>query len=270
MRTALCLFGKVGGIEGKDGAGERTDYALCYAHYKKHIIDPNNADVFMHCWDVDLQSQLRGLYEPKASIFEPQIAFKQDESNRLISRWYSTRVSVGLRRDWETHQNAPESPTSDDPEDPINRTQEPQTAPQAATGAQKQYDWVMLGRFDLMWLVDFRFETLEPGYFYAAHWNAPRRYRQIGGEKVVIPPDRENRSLTRNELADLWFVADSQTMDKFADCFNNLAEFGASGHSAAWQQVEKVLGDPHKVVRYKFYRWWDFELYRWKVCGQYS
>lgn len=231
MKTALCLFGKVGGIEGKDGKGGPVDFALCYTHYQRHLIDVNRADVFMHCWSTQFRDELKELYRPKKAIFESQIDFFETEglnnagNYRNYSRWYSTKRVIELLTEY--------------------------------------YDWVMLGRFDLMWLVDFDFNTLKPNYFYAANWNAPPRFKPT--KERIRPPDKLNRSLTRKGLSDLWFVADSLTMRRFGRIYDGLGtKYTVSGHGASWERANEIA-----EIKYKFYRWWDFELYRWKVCNQY-
>ena len=50
MRIALCLYGLVGSISGKNGAGEQLDPKLAFEYYKKHIIDVNDeVDVLHSC-----------------------------------------------------------------------------------------------------------------------------------------------------------------------------------------------------------------------------
>ena len=64
MRVALCLYGLIGGDEGKGGAGSsgRT-IGLGYEHYKKHLIDVNEqVDVFVHSWSVDHMKEVEKLY----------------------------------------------------------------------------------------------------------------------------------------------------------------------------------------------------------------
>ena len=239
MRSALCLFGKIGGTQGKDGLGERIDYEMCARSYQQHVIDVNNCDVFMHCWDVDLEVKLTELYQPKDRHFEAQINFGKGAEHRLRSRWYSTKRSVQLKALHETIYGM-------------------------------KYDWVMLGRLDLLFFVDFVFSQLDTGYFYAANWNTPplisKRHRVTG---QINEPDKTNRSLVKEGVSDLWFIAPSQKMDTFARLYDHIDEVGCSGHYAPWAYMEKYMGDPRRIVKYKYFRWFDFETYRFKVCGVY-
>lgn len=69
MKVALCLFGIVGGKEGKDGKGGNVDYQIAFDHYKKHILDKNDVDVFIHTWSIELEEELKAIYKPKKVFF---------------------------------------------------------------------------------------------------------------------------------------------------------------------------------------------------------
>jgi len=240
MKSAICLFGKAGGDKGKDGLGRRIDYKMCFDSIKKHVIDINQCDVFIHSWDLDIGEEIKDLYEPRHFVFENQIIFDEDtDRNRIFSRWYSTKQSVGLKSFAEKDNNF-------------------------------IYDWVMLCRFDLLFFIDIDFSELEPGYFYAAHWNTPplvSKKDRVTGE--LNEPDRINRSLVKEGLSDLFFIAPSKMMDKFSLIYDFLGEYGLSSHYSPWKHIKKRIGDPGKVIKYKYYRWFDFEIYRFKTCGVY-
>ena len=46
MRVALCLYGLTGAVDFGYGIGKPIDPRIGHYHHLKHIIDPNNADVF--------------------------------------------------------------------------------------------------------------------------------------------------------------------------------------------------------------------------------
>ena len=66
-KVALCLSGKIGNIQGKSGFFESDPRVLTkgFEHYKRHIIDKNDVDVFIHCWDGEL--------EEKTIVFEQSL-----------------------------------------------------------------------------------------------------------------------------------------------------------------------------------------------------
>lgn len=245
MKSALCLYGIVGGTQGKNGKGDPVNIKVCYDSYREHIIDINNCDVFIHSWSTEFRNQLLELYKPKNSLIEPQIDFSSKVKNRgrkeylfrAYSRWYSTKKVVELKSQYEKENNF-------------------------------KYDWVMLGRLDLMFLVDFSFKELDTKYFHAAMWNSPPYYLPKGGYEEAT---RDNRSKTKEGLPDLFFVANSDMMNKFSKVYDNLGKHAKiSQHYNAWRQVKDVIGDPRKVVQHSLYRWFDFELYRLKVCRYFT
>lgn len=243
MRIALCLCGIVGGKTGKDGQGGPVDFQRCYDSCRKHILDVNNADVFLHSWSVGLEKELCGLYRPKKAIFIPQeqfatnrhlLAKEQHEEFIVKSKWYSVQEVMGLKRVYEQAQGF-------------------------------VYDWVMLSRFDLLWFVDFDFSKLSPG-FHAANFNDPPTGKSGHTHR--------NRSLKEKRLLDLWFLGNSASMDKLATLYSYLPEYipadihkysGASKlidpHRYVWSHVQNVVKSP---LHYTLYRWDDFELIRLK------
>jgi len=42
MRIAVCMYGKIGGMSGQDGAGDPIDVKECFDSFKKHVIDKND------------------------------------------------------------------------------------------------------------------------------------------------------------------------------------------------------------------------------------
>ena len=65
-RIALCLSGIVGGIDGPDGKGDMVDLHKIFNQYKKHILDLNDVDVFLHSWSTDVEDIVCDLYKPKS------------------------------------------------------------------------------------------------------------------------------------------------------------------------------------------------------------
>ena len=106
MRSAICLYGLVGGTEGKNGLGTDIPFEKCYDTYKKHIIDINDADIFIHSWSINVRNELTSLYKPKKCKFEEQIQFKyknpkqQEQGFRSLSKWYSLREAIRLKKEY--------------------------------------------------------------------------------------------------------------------------------------------------------------------------
>ena len=62
-KVALCMSGKIGNTKGKSGHHESEFRVLKkgYDHYKKHLLDTNDVDVFIHCWDGELEQEVQDL-----------------------------------------------------------------------------------------------------------------------------------------------------------------------------------------------------------------
>ena len=77
MKIALCLHGLFDSIT--DSTSKGLDG---YNYIKKHILEYNDVDVFIHSWEPNKKSEIIELYKPKDSIFEPQINFKEITDSR--------------------------------------------------------------------------------------------------------------------------------------------------------------------------------------------
>ena len=245
MRTAICFFGIVGGRDGKDGSGGNIPFNECHETHKRHIVDPNNADVFMHSWSHEVQDDLVGLYRPKRYRFEEQDTFDEElrlppgpmskvpkhkkEAHRFrsLSRWRSTQRVLELKTEYERENGF-------------------------------KYDCVMLLRFDVLFFADLDFSQYDMKRFYASHWNSPKRPE---GE-----PDRINRSERTNGFLDLWFFSGSGIMDVLAGAFDGVRDGRYDGwqHRTAWACLADN-GYKRKNFRFTLYRHFDFEVYRWYV-----
>lgn len=230
MKVALCLYGLVGGMVGKDGKGGSLDGSIAFEHYKKHVLDKNDVDVFVHTWSVESKDSVLNLYKPKSYLIEPQRDFGIDRKKymfRAHSRWYSTKESVRLKREYESNNGF-------------------------------TYDCVMLGRFDVAWFTDVIFDKFDMSYFWASNWNdAPHAADGWKG-------NRRNYSTKGTGLLDLWFFSNSKFIDKFATLYDNIGKYSQEYMTVASMQHARNCTSR---INYTFYRWWDYELVRRKLLG---
>ncbi len=277
MKIAICLYGNVGdtkdqGIRvpatgGKPGANALTPVESykeafkttgwtnpkrAFAGLKKHVMDRHDTDVFVHSWSVDHKQQILDLYEPKAYKIERQCQFHIDlaifgitndtdidtwnmsedtkrsykyllpsRKNvktivkelpgfafRAKSRWWSTQKAVELKTDYE-----------------------------ADTG---KYDFVMLTRFDNIFLKPIPFEKLKNGKLY--------------GSRRTGRPDEAHA------LFDYWFIADSASMAKFGYLYNNMHKYSIRPPFACREHAKRVLGEDS--IEYLFEHGRDYHLAR--------
>lgn len=248
MRSAICLYGIVGGTEGKGGDGANIPFEECYETYKKHIIAVNNTDIFIHSWSLDVQDEIVNLYKPKKYQFEKQIQFvynsrakakkirhrEIDQGFRSLSKWYSLKRSVELKTEYECENNF-------------------------------EYDWVMLTRFDTLFFTDLDFSKCEPDHLYVPHFNTPDGL----GENPSAKLNRINRR--GYGLSDMWYLADSKIVNEFTKIYDGVKtyQYRVSQHKAA---LDCLLDCGYKkdVIKYTLWRHYDFELYRWVLGNLYS
>ncbi|MEL0008547.1 MAG: hypothetical protein VW741_01625 [Flammeovirgaceae bacterium] len=174
MKIALCLFGLTGGTVGVGGQGRQIHPKNGYLYYKKNLIDQYDVDVFIHSWSTEFKNELIEIYKPKKHIIEPQREFNQITLNnfgyheindlrkhepyfepykdlsdneafekfetllwRSYSRWYSTKMSINLKKEYELSNNI-------------------------------EYDFVISSRLDIALLKKIKFEKLDKSKFYAS------------------------------------------------------------------------------------------------------
>jgi hypothetical protein len=247
IKSAICLYGIVGGTEGKDGLGVNIPFEECYKTYKRHIINVNKADVFVHSWSVEAESDLINLYKPKKYQFQPQIQFDykhppihkgekalakhKDQGFRSLSKWYSLKRSLELKTEYELEHNF-------------------------------EYDAVMLTRFDTLFFVDLDFSKCDLSCLCVPNWNTPDGL----GEHPKIKPDRVNRSETGYGLSDMWYLSNSKIINEFIGIYDGVKsnKYRVSQHKAAWDCFLDI-GYQRNILKYYLYRHYDFELYRWHV-----
>ena len=246
-RIALCLSGIVGGTGGADGKGDMVDLYKIFNQYKKHILDLNEVDVFLHSWSVDVEDVVCDLYKPKGKKFEEQIMFHDinkgkhrntNGSHLFYSRWYSINEAMKLKKEYEKENDF-------------------------------EYDMVMISRFDLLWFTDIDFENYDSKYFWISNWNhnGPGKRGPYGSQ----------RKAGRGFL-DFWFFSNSKDMDKFASLYDSVenGEFfktypssdgGRTSSHVISKQYSNLLGLDSKET---MYRGFDHEVYRRynKHCGE--
>ena len=218
MRIAFCLIGIVGAVEGKHGTGRPIDYRIGHHFHDKHIFTPNiekgnEVDVFIHSWSMDFKDKLIEIYNPKKYLIEPQIDFKQNNLrlNSIKSRWYSTKKSIELKSQYENENNF-------------------------------KYDFVIVSRFDCVFLIDLIFSNFDTNNFYASH--------------------RDDCSSTycrcpiMMRFADEWFFSNSDDMNVFATLYDHWEEYGIKNpHSECVHHIYQVKLD--KNLQHVFYQMKD-------------
>jgi len=221
MKVALCLQGLVGGTVGKDGKGETLDPRIAYDAYKKHIIDPNEADVFFHSWSVDEGAELIGLYNPKKARAEERKPFcgqLEGPDYRFHSRWYSSKMAIQLKKEYEEEHGF-------------------------------KYDAVMVSRLDVAFYTDLIFSDYDLNKFWASNWNG-----------VPGTGEETSNHMKGSGFLDLWFFSNSHIMDQFGALYDNIDDYETNAHIASCQHAKTITDQigytlyrwkDHEVVRRK-------------------
>jgi len=187
MKVALCLHGIVG-TDDKYGKGEKIiNYKIGYKHFKNHVIDVNDrVDVFFHTWSVEREEKLKEIYDPVLYEAEEQPFFSdQPRRQATYCRWESFKKVINL-----------------------------------VNSSGNEYDFVLVTRFDVAFLVDFEFEKYDNSKFYA-----------------LGPPGPPLNNLSC--INDFWFFANQKNMNKFANLFDFLDT----------NEYQPYIGSSHVLAR---------------------
>jgi hypothetical protein len=259
--NAVCFHGVSSGISDKD-LDSKVNVGSVFDLIHSNIILPNNCDVFLHTWDHDNIDSVLSIYDPKTSCIEDPITFHEnslfddikhlrrkllfdhDHKNRrnaILSRWYSLKKSVNL----------------------------------ATCHAQESgfvYDKIFVTRFDMLLKKKVDLSVLSSEKFYTGRW--PRWYDAQGQELNEIDVSRglpfkfkgsKGFPFDSEGLHDFWFVANSESMSRFALCYDDLtrlfSQVGLSSHKITLQHLENLGLVEHLDFALEFPL--DYTLGRW-------
>lgn len=218
MKTAICMYGKAGGLKGKDGIGGTVDLEACYRSYYKKVFSKNpKPDIFIHCWSPEERDRIEKLYQPIVSFYEnplppPDPVSKQFREYLTMSRWLSTKRSLLLKQKWEKT-------------------------------AGEKYDCVMILRFDSVFHRPLIFSDYDLQYFWA-------------GLKTGIQRPGEGKKAGL-WLQDFWFFSNSKTMDYLGTMSDNLlsknSHKAVHAHMQKFGEIKIAMECPRD---FDLYRWW--------------
>lgn len=218
-KIAVCFNGLVGSTKGKSHqlvGNFNKCFNISSALYKKHILDKNDVDVFVHSWSTGMQDHILGAYEPKKYLIEEQKVFSvpkwvpgvKARKQTHYSLWHSRAQSVALKTQYEKENNF-------------------------------KYDYVMMARFDLAWQTDLIFADYDPEYFWTGMWpkaiKSGRMLKDIEywrNRDKGIKMKRKWWGYPHNDhgLIGTWFFSNSDNMNKFATLHEHLDEYSKVGN----------------------------------------
>lgn len=153
MKIALCLYG-MAPMDCLKHASHFIKQDITRNHWLKYIIEPNNMDVFIHCWSPKYQDEYLNDYKPKDYLFEQEkkwpcrkgferiIDYNNSLDEIMQSVHYSLKQSVDMKTKYEIKNNF-------------------------------KYDFVMIARMDIVWFKEQKIENynLDKSYIYTSPWN---------------------------------------------------------------------------------------------------
>jgi hypothetical protein len=230
MKIALCLHGLFGsendtssnGFDGRE-------------HIQKNILDKGDVDVFIHSWETDKKDLIEAIYQPKKSIFEPQIDFKE-----IIKQ-------NGLH----TLTNTPRTPQS-----VLSHLYSVTEAMKLPYQSDVEYDIIIKARFDLGRI---NRNTSGPGL------GNPFAVQCINFQTEIDTTKIYNANWNHFHMgpADMWFYGSMEVMKPFTELYQSVLsdmKVGTEFHNFA-TNIEGNSGDLVHAVA--FYKWWLIKNNLW-------
>jgi hypothetical protein len=265
MRIALCLYGLVGSYDNKWGLGKPLDISIAYKYYFKNLIQANpndSVDIFIHSQSCKSKKEIQNVYKPKLALIE-----KKKDFTFAIKKHPSTKFSLGLimffvdlikffynfkspffQRKIRTYKL-------------INCYSRWYSSKIVINLKNKyenknnfKYDIVFLGRLDMAILKPFKLNTFSRSYLTISHSN-------YFPDKTKTPLEKPSRKIIENiGVYDFWFVGSSLVMDKFSLIYDRIEKYNINPHFTVLQHCAYI----GVKIKKKMYRWFDYELIRFK------
>jgi hypothetical protein len=232
MKIALCLHGLF------DSTTDSTSNGLDGHEYiKKHILEKGDVDVFIHSWEVEKQGLIEAIYQPKKSIFEPQIDFKE----------------TIIKNSLDNLAGAPRSP-----QNVLSHLYSVSEVMRLPYESDTKYDIVIKSRFDLGRI---NRNTSGPGKGNKYAVQCINFQTDIEQDKIY----NANWNHFHMGPADMWFYGSMQTMKPFTELYKSVLidmKAGSEFHKFA-TEIEGNGGDLVHAVA--FYKWWMLKNNMWET-----
>lgn len=173
MKIAFCLYGIVGKNTKSYEKGYYIPLKYAYNTYKKNLLDGNDVDVFIHSWSGDKKNEILNLYKPKSYLFE-KIKYNNYP-------FLSMSKTIKLKNQYEIKNNI-------------------------------TYDFVIVIRFDLLFLKKINFNKLDNLNIYVIRRIEPVTYTP----KPVTRYDKKHKKIFNN-VCDLMFISNSENANEFSN-----------------------------------------------------
>lgn len=225
-KLAVVFHGIIGGMGGRNGLGPPANISDCAKTIKYNVLSTYDCDIFAHSWSIDHANDIKLLYNPISSLFEPQEYFgysgiyasdspEAGQPFRTISRYTSLERAMRLKQDYEKTNGF-------------------------------RYKWVLISRYDIVFLTRLNLSLLDPKYMYICeepHW--PKG-------KISL-------------FHDIVFLSNSNVMDEYSKLGQELRNGQYNkrdAHSSAYRKLMSMFNNNLNMIQYGFRRYTDVETYR--------
>lgn len=233
---AVCLHGRCGG-SGKYGIDEKnyqSEILKIGAVGWNKFIKTYNADLYYHTWSTECTNQLHDVFTPKSCLIEPcpkHIDLIEDKQTRsLFSRWLSVKRVIEL---------------------------------------VKNYDLILLSRFDLLYNLYIDYSNLESNCLYLPYWI--KRFDVNTGENIKaesfysLPVDQINNpekmyvimngfpfAPDSSSVMDIYMFGSEDIVRRVSYIYDNIGEYIKPGH--VYEVEHPEFNDTHRILTYHLFQ----------------
>jgi hypothetical protein len=249
-RIAVCLFGLVGGVSGKDGKGEGIEIEIVRSSFE-HALKNYQVDYYIHTWSVEREEELVRNFSPKVILSEPRLKIDKTQWDSEIKKKESYRSKLVRLFRFKTR-------------DIRNLREEAYRAYSRWTSTSRafnliresdlpNYDYVISSRLDLEIFNTIALPSnLTDGELLVSHWNDAKF---TGTRNSSL---QNNYSLVREGYLDLWFAGRPVTMKNFCSLIDRFEKYSFSPHLSSREHAAYL----NLSSRFFLYRGFDFEIVR--------
>lgn len=245
MKIALCLFGNVGIARNsghrpltddvtKESEIASTNPEIAYKSIKHHILDRYETDTFIHSWSTKYENKINNLYNPVSSVFEKQKEFdvnlgEYGINDGLMTTWDISKETLFSYQALMPHRKTLKE-VRKNLEQLSYRTKSRWYSNCKSIQMKREYEEKNGFKYD------FVITTRLDCYF--------RNFINISKDSAdgFYASRRTNRIDEKMAFYDLFFMGDSETMDKFSTIYENLHNYSIRPPFASRQHVEKFIG----------------------------
>lgn len=229
-RMAVIFHGIIGGMLDRNGIGPSINVSDCEKLFKYNVLSSYDCDIFLHSWSDAYKDLLINLYNPVDYLIQPQEMFgytgdmqgyshpEMGQSFRTLSRYTSLYRAMQLKRQYELDNNF-------------------------------VYRWILVIRYDLVFLTKLDMNKYDDRYFYVCnepHWKDVFAERHID-DRIFLASSKnmDNYSLIAIELA----------QNKYKDIVHLT-------HDITYRKLIEMFNGDTSMIRFGFNRYEDVEIYR--------